>query len=34
MDMTAARKAAGKADLTPFHTELLTAARDAGHVKF
>jgi len=34
LDISRGRAAAGKADLTPFHTKLLTKARDDGHVKF
>jgi hypothetical protein len=34
LDRTRARTAAGKPDLTPFHTELLMKAKDNGHVKF
>jgi len=34
LDLTRAREAAGKPDLTPMHTKLLTKARDDGHVAF
>ncbi len=34
LDRTRARTAAGKPDLTPFHTELLMKVKDNGHVKF
>eukprot|EP00287_Rhodomonas_sp_CCMP768_P026083 CAMPEP_0202831702 /NCGR_PEP_ID=MMETSP1389-20130828/17009_1 /ASSEMBLY_ACC=CAM_ASM_000865 /TAXON_ID=302021 /ORGANISM="Rhodomonas sp., Strain CCMP768" /LENGTH=331 /DNA_ID=CAMNT_0049505463 /DNA_START=14 /DNA_END=1009 /DNA_ORIENTATION=- len=34
LDITREREAAGKPDLTPFHTELLLKARDDGHVQF
>ncbi|KAJ1486911.1 hypothetical protein T484DRAFT_1654689 [Baffinella frigidus] len=34
LDTTRAREAAGKQDLTPFHTELLLKARDNAHVSF
>ena len=34
LDLTRAREAEGKDDLTPLHTKLLLKARDDGHVKF
>lgn len=34
LDISRAREAAGKPDLTPLHTELLLKARADGHVKF
>eukprot|EP00277_Geminigera_cryophila_P044554 CAMPEP_0173068282 /NCGR_PEP_ID=MMETSP1102-20130122/7316_1 /TAXON_ID=49646 /ORGANISM="Geminigera sp., Strain Caron Lab Isolate" /LENGTH=275 /DNA_ID=CAMNT_0013936105 /DNA_START=65 /DNA_END=892 /DNA_ORIENTATION=- len=34
LDLTRAREAAGKEDMTPFHTKLLLQAKDDGHVSF
>ena len=34
LDATRAREAQGKADLTPFHTQLLLQARDNAHISF